>query len=147
MRGLTNLVPAMVLRSPAHRLMSRKYALISFAGRRSGRRYTTPVAYVREGNRVSLSTDSAWWRNLSGGAPVELRLKGKVVSGVGTVIGDEQEAIAALRCLVDAIPSYARPARLRRIGGRVPDEELTRAVRAGRRSIKVELSPPRKAAP
>ncbi len=65
-----NTVPMLILRSPVHRLMSGRYAIIEFTGRKSGRRYATPIAYVRDGDRVLLSTDSPWWRNLKGGATV-----------------------------------------------------------------------------
>jgi len=62
------------------------------------------------------------------------------VSGVATVIDDEGDAVGVLRRLVDAIASYARPAQLRRSDGRVPDDELRRAVRDGRRSIRIQLT-------
>jgi len=42
-----NRIPATVLRSPLHPMMSGKYLLLSFTGRKSGRRYTTPVAYLK----------------------------------------------------------------------------------------------------
>lgn len=140
MSRFANAVPKTVLLSPAHRVLSGKYAVLSFTGLRSGRRYTTPIAYVRDGDTVWLSTDSPWWRNVVGGATVQLRLRGRDHSGVTTVIQDEADTVAALRRLVDAIPSYAKPAGLRRIDGRVPDEELLRAVRQGRRSIRVALA-------
>jgi hypothetical protein len=36
-----------LLRSPAHRVMSRGVLLLTYTGRRSGRRYTLPVQYAR----------------------------------------------------------------------------------------------------
>ena len=53
--------------------------LITFTGRRSGRRFTTPVRYVRvgEGVRCFTSAENPWWRNLKGGADVTLRIEGK----------------------------------------------------------------------
>lgn len=52
--------------------------LITFTGRRSGRRYTIPVRYVRSDDtiRCFTSAENAWWRNLRGGADVILRLEG-----------------------------------------------------------------------
>jgi deazaflavin-dependent oxidoreductase (nitroreductase family) len=134
-----NLVPSLVLRSPLHRLMSGKYVIIEFTGRSSGRRYATPVAYVQEGSRVLLTTDSRWWRNLRGGAPVRLRLRGRTVEGTAQPVEDPARARAVLRALVDAIPSYAGPAGLRTEGGRVPDAEVDRAVQEGRVAIEVSL--------
>lgn len=52
--------------------------LITFTGKRSGRRYTTPVRYVRLDDtiRCFTSSENTWWRNLRGGADVILRLEG-----------------------------------------------------------------------
>jgi hypothetical protein len=66
---LKNFFPSLILRSPLHQLMSGKYAIIEFTGRKSGRVYTTPVAYVRDGDRVLLSTDSHWWGRRARGGP------------------------------------------------------------------------------
>jgi len=52
--------------------------LITFTGRRSGKRFTTPVRYVRVGDTVRCftSAENLWWRNLKGGADVSLRIEG-----------------------------------------------------------------------
>jgi deazaflavin-dependent oxidoreductase (nitroreductase family) len=73
-----NPVVKAVLRSPIHWLCSKSLMLITFRGRRSGKLYTTPVRYVRVGNTVRCFTtaESRWWRNLSGGADVTLRIAG-----------------------------------------------------------------------
>ncbi|MEU6584207.1 nitroreductase/quinone reductase family protein [Nocardia sp. NPDC046763] len=135
-----NFFPSLIIRSPFHSLMSAKYGILTFTGRKSGRIYSTPMAYVREGNRVLLSTDSPWHRNLTGGAPVTLLLRGRTVQGVATPVSDPAEGAAILRTLVDAIPSYAGPAELATENGRVPDAEIARAVTTGGRvSIAVEL--------
>jgi nitroimidazol reductase NimA-like FMN-containing flavoprotein (pyridoxamine 5'-phosphate oxidase superfamily) len=135
-----NLFPTLIIRSPLHGLMSTKYGMLSFTGRKSGRQYTTPMAYVREGDRVYLSTDSPWHRNLTGGAPVTMRLRGRNVTGTATPIPDPIEGAAILRKLVDAIPSYAGPAGLAKENGRVTDDEIARSVTTGGRvSIVVAL--------
>jgi deazaflavin-dependent oxidoreductase (nitroreductase family) len=134
-----NLFPSLVLRSPLHALMSGRFMIIEFTGRKSGRRYATPVAYVREGDRLLLSTDSPWWRNLAGGAPVRVRLQGRDMAGTGTAVTDPEAAAVIIRRLVDAIPSYYRPAGLVRDGGRVSDAEIGRAVATGRVGIQVDL--------
>jgi hypothetical protein len=136
---LKNLFPSLILRSPFHGLLSGRYAIIEFAGRKSGRQYATPIAYVRDGGRVLLSTDSPWWRNVAGGAPVRLRLRGRTVAGTATAITDPGEAGAIIRRLVDAIPSYAGPAGMTREGDRVDDTEIERAVAGGRVAIQVQL--------
>ena len=53
--------------------------LITFTGRNSGRQFTTPVRYFRDGETVRsfTSAESQWWRNLRGGADVVLRIEGR----------------------------------------------------------------------
>ena len=41
---LANQVPAMILRSPVHGMLSSRYLVLEFTGRMSGRRFRTPVA-------------------------------------------------------------------------------------------------------
>lgn len=134
-----NLFPNLILRSPLHFVMSGKYTIIEFKGRKSGRSYSTPVAYVREGDKILITTDSPWWRNMSGGAPVTVVLRGRRVSGKGTAVTDPARSAEILRKLVDAIPSYAGPAELERTDGRVSDAEISRAVAEGRVAIEVEM--------
>jgi F420H(2)-dependent quinone reductase len=87
---LGNRLVAWVLRSPLHRLASRDLALTAFRGRRSGRWFTTPVSYVRDGGRVLVLVGNPerqrWRRNLRQPAPVRLRLAGREVEGVGAVL-------------------------------------------------------------
>ncbi len=139
---LINAFPSIIIRSPLHPIMSSKYAIIEFKGRKSGRIYRTPVAYVRDGDEVLLSTDSPWYRNVAGGAHVRLRLRGRMVGGIADTVTDTDASTAILRKLVDEIPSYSRPAGLAKENGRVSDAEIRRAIGAGRVSIVVTLEAP-----
>jgi len=65
----------LVLGSRAHRMMSGQLMLLSFTGRRTGRSYTTPVSYVREGTNLLVPGGGAWWRNLTSGT-ARVRLRG-----------------------------------------------------------------------
>ena len=67
--------PAMLLRSSLHGLMSKKTLLITFTGRKSGKRYTTPIVYLREGDTFLVATNSPWWKNLRGGVPINSQWK------------------------------------------------------------------------
>ena len=104
----------LLLRSPLHGLMSGGTLLLTFAGRRSGRPYTTPVSYARDGNSVTLITNRqhGWWRNLRGGAPVQARLKGRDLSGTARVVEAGPAAVlAAVQTVYRGIPP-ARAAQL-----------------------------------
>lgn len=133
---LTNAVPLLVLRTPLlHRLMSRRYLVLRFAGRVTGRRYTFPVAYIADGDRLRLSTDSRWWRNVAGGQPTTVCHRGRWRPASATRITDRVEAATALRRLLDEVPGYARPAGLPVVAGRVPDAAVTAAVAGDRRVV------------
>ena len=84
-----------LLRSPFHRFVSNIYMLITFTGRKSGKIYTTPVQYKREGDAVYIVTSQGyiWWKNLRGGAEVTLLIRGKSYSGHATITEDEAQII------------------------------------------------------
>jgi len=65
----------LVLGSRAHQMMSGRLLLLSFTGRRTGRSYTTPVSYVREGTNLLVPGGGAWWKNLTSGT-ARVRLQG-----------------------------------------------------------------------
>jgi hypothetical protein len=95
----TNPVVKTLLRSPAHRLVSGSLALITVTGRRSGREYTFPVNYTREGDRVRIAVgwpeSKVWWRNLTGeGAPVDIVLAGERLHGHAVASGDESSGVS-----------------------------------------------------
>ncbi len=56
--------------------MGKNLLLLRYRGRKSGRTITTPVGYVRDGDRVVMVTSPSyrWWPNFVGGAEAELRL-------------------------------------------------------------------------
>jgi F420H(2)-dependent quinone reductase len=94
---VVNPVVRAVVRSPAHRLLSGHLALLTVTGRRSGRTFTFPVGYQRDGDRVTVGVDwperKRWWRNLSDAAPVEIWLAGVRRSGTARARGDEHTGV------------------------------------------------------
>jgi hypothetical protein len=51
--GYVNRLIKRLLSSPLHRLMSTNTMLLTFAGRKSGKKYTVAVRYVRTGDVVT----------------------------------------------------------------------------------------------
>lgn len=92
---LVNPLMKALLRSPLHGLVSDALLLIRFTGRESGRTYTTPVGYeeLEDTLYITSQTDRLWWKNLRGGAEVEVRLRGERRAGQAEVIEDN-EAVA-----------------------------------------------------
>jgi hypothetical protein len=85
-----NAVVRALLRSPLHRVMSGRTMVLSLAGRRTGTTYTFPVRYERRGDTITCYTDSAWWKNLRGGAAVTMLVKGRRLHGIAEPITDRQ---------------------------------------------------------
>ena len=136
--------PAMrwLLRSPLHPLLSASLMLVSFKGRVTGRTYTTPVRYVREGAtiRCHTSRDARWWPNLKHDPTVVLRIAGRDVACSASVIDDNPATIREL--LASYLTQYPADAVYHDVGlqrDRTPvPEDLDRAAS---RSIVVEATP------
>jgi deazaflavin-dependent oxidoreductase (nitroreductase family) len=82
--------------------MAKNLMLLRFRGRTSGTWYTTPVGYVREGDTVVIVTSPtyAWWRNVVGGADVDVRLDGRWRTGRARIVSPddpEYDATVALQ--------------------------------------------------
>lgn len=90
-----------LLRSPFHGLVSRIYLLISVTGRKSGQTYTTPVQYAQDGKRLYIITSAGyrWWKNLRGGAAVQLHLRGNPVKGFAETDEDAVSVAALLQTI------------------------------------------------
>ena len=103
-----NRVVRLLLRSPLHPLASRNLALITVTGRRSGRKFTFPVSYLQEDDRVRITVgwpdQKLWWRNLRGeGGPVRLRIRGVERTGHAVARGDERTGVT-VEVQLDTIP-------------------------------------------
>ena len=99
-----------ILRSPLHMMLSGNTLALTYAGRKSGKAYTTPVNYVRDGDCLLTTSyrTRTWWRNLRGEAPVSLRLQGHEVKATGRVIEDEPAVVEALFAYLSLKPSLAK---------------------------------------
>ncbi len=102
-----------LLRSPFHGVASSGLLLLTFTGRRTGRRITLPLGYQRKSELVTVLASHArrklWWRNFVEPRPVELVLRGRYRRGEARLVpGDSEE----FRDTVDATFQ-----RLPRLGG------------------------------
>lgn len=91
-----------LLRSPLHPVASARVALLTYTGRRSGRRYTIPVFYRDKGDRITVAVGwpdrKVWWKNLTGeGAPVDLLVRGDHLTGHATATREgDQDAVVSI---------------------------------------------------
>ena len=103
---LGNLIMPRLLRSPLHFFVSGQIMLVTFTGRKSGKVYSTPVEYKREGDTLIFFTqrDRVWWKNLQGGATVTIRLRGQDVQGQTETITDETAICTGFKRMHPNIP-------------------------------------------
>jgi deazaflavin-dependent oxidoreductase (nitroreductase family) len=106
---------AWVLRSPFHGMLSNGMMLITITGRKTGKTYTTPVGYYQEGGSlwVITSRERTWWKNLQGGAKVNLLLKRKPIQGEADTELDEKSVEARMVEYLRHVPQAAKPMGIR----------------------------------
>ena len=137
---LLNPLFRLLLRSPLHRLLSGQLILLTFTGRRSGRRYTTPVGYAQTGDMLLTGTEGRWKYNLRGGARVSVRLRGRERGGIAEVVDDEAGLLEGYRTILTLAPNYGRAIGLQLGPDGVPNrEDVVRAKRDGHVLVRIRL--------
>ena len=105
-----------LLRSPLHGLASRNLCLLTYRGRKTGRRITTPLSYVRETDprgrdlvRLLSSRRTRWWRNFVGApAEVEVEIAGEVHAGRAEALLEDGDRFRdGIRRFLTALPRDA----------------------------------------
>jgi len=127
------------LRTPLHIFMG-DTMLITVTGRKTGKKYTTPVGYFRTDDClwVLSSRDRTWWRNLRDGADVSLRLHGKEATGFGEAILDEEVVAQQIMEYVRQIPMSAKSLGVRVVDGSPNPEDAARLAEE-RLFVKIKL--------
>jgi len=99
-----------LLKSPFHSMVSKNMLLVSVTGRKSGKSITTPTNYVRDGNVLWVLSwrDRTWWRNLRGGAKLQVLLARKNLTVTGNVIEAKDAVTGQLVEYYTKVPQYAR---------------------------------------
>lgn len=104
---IANPINIAVLRSPLHGLMSKSTMLITFRGRKTGKTYTLPVEYHRADKSITIYSwkNRSWWKNLRGGVPVTVRVRGRDRSGTADIVpASEAEIVAGLQAAYPTFP-------------------------------------------
>jgi hypothetical protein len=122
-----------VLRTRLGRRLGRSLAVLRYIGRRTGQPHELVCQYAGDGETVWILVGQAasktWWRNLRGGADVELWLAGMHRQARAVVVeGAERpdEAAAGLTAYLAAVPAAARAVDL---GGDRSAEDVASAAR------------------
>jgi deazaflavin-dependent oxidoreductase (nitroreductase family) len=127
------------LRTPLYIFMG-DTMLITVTGRKSGKKYTTPVGFYRDGNLlwVLSSRDRTWWRNVRGGAQVEMRIRGKDMSGYAETLTDEDAVAKQIMEYARRIPLAAKRLGIRMEKGEPHPEDAARLAKE-RMFVRIKL--------
>jgi hypothetical protein len=130
-----------LLGSPLHWPLSRWFAVLAWSGRKTGRRHSTPVSYVREGTSVYITTGDRWSRNLTGGTPVTMRIAGEWHDAVATAVTDPVESLTEHERLFREHPWFRRLSGIPSDRRGHPDRDaIDRSLAAGRVLVRVDFA-------
>ena len=120
-----------LLRSPFHGMLSNGMMLITVTGRKTGKKYTTPVGFYREDDYLWVLTnrDRTWWKNLQGGAQVSLLLARRPVDAYAEPQLEVNTVEILLKEYIQHVPQAAKPMGIRMDGGNANNEDITRVAK------------------
>ncbi|WP_395309660.1 hypothetical protein V4U86_02155 [Mycobacterium sp. AMU20-3851] len=111
----------LVLKTPLGGLIG-DFMLVSFTGRKTGRRYATPVSAHRLDGALYVLLEAQWKYNFRDGADAQVSYRGKTTTMRGELISDP----AAVAALAERIATSYGPKKAQRqmgltfTGGRLP---------------------------
>ena len=134
MMKIGNDLMKVILRSPLHSLLSQNTLIVAVTGLKTGHEFSLPVNYVQDGNRLYIISKRCrtWWRNLRGGKPARIWLRGQEVEGIGMAEEDYRVVSDGLKRFFQIRPEYAKYFDVRLDAKGSPDEsDICSAAREG----------------
>lgn len=109
LQSLANRIIRGLLATPLlSRLIGSRLVTLYVVGRKSGRRYTVPVAYTRHEGDLLVGSPFSWGRNLRTGEAVAIRLKGRRRLADVKVLTDEQDVVDAYAVMARDNHAFAK---------------------------------------
>lgn len=109
-------------------------------GRKSGKRYTIPVAYTAHEGKILIGTPFGWGKNLRTGEPLEVKYKGKRRSADVEAFKDETGVVALYDLMCRDNHNFAN---FNKVGldsaGNPKPEDLRAAWQNGARAFRLTL--------
>ncbi|MEZ0108447.1 deazaflavin-dependent oxidoreductase (nitroreductase family) [Catenulispora sp. EB89] len=137
MQGLVNALTRAALSTPGvAKGIGRRLILLYVFGRRSGKRYAIPIAYMEHDGKVLIGTQFGWSRNLRTGDPIQVRYKGKLRSADIEVVEDPDRVAELYTLMCRDNHAFAKFHNIGFDSAGTPDAAAVReAVRLGARAI------------
>jgi hypothetical protein len=138
--GFLNAPMRALLRLPFPTPLSGRLMLISFTGRKSGKRFQLPVSYVQQGNLLLTPGGGKWKWNLQNGQSVRITLRGRNVLARPEFVKDADEVERLLTLMITAKPTLNAFIGIPKTKeGRLDRERLEAAISYGFRIIRWHL--------
>jgi hypothetical protein len=133
----------LLLRSPLHGIASSSIILLTYTGRKSGRRISVPLSFVRDGDDFLIVTfwRRNWWRSLQGGAPVSIRLQGREHPATAEAVTDPEAIQRDFGIYLQNTSYLARHLNVDMDEEDNPDPEALARAAEGRLMVRVRLTP------
>lgn len=123
------------------RVLGNRLLTLYVVGRKTGRRYVLPVAYVRDGEALLVGTPFGWVRNLRTGESITVRYKGKRQVADVQVYADEPAVVEKFGKMATENHQFASFNRIGLDAAGNPDpRDLHLAWAAGARAVRLTLS-------
>jgi deazaflavin-dependent oxidoreductase (nitroreductase family) len=139
LQGPVNRLVLGLLRTPGlSQLAGARLVALNIVGRKSGRKYTVPVAYTKDKGDLLIGTPFGWGRNLRSGEPVEIRLKGRLRQADVQAYADEADVVRLYAIMAKDNKNFAK---FNRVGfdadGNPKDVDLHSAWAGGARAFRL----------
>ena len=119
----------------------RDLALFTFAGRKTGKRYTVPVALYEFDGEPVITTAAPWRFNLRGGADVEVVTRGSTRKMHAELVEDRDEVAEVYAALLEKVGvEHANRVGLKLAGDRMPTRDEVVGGIGNRRAV-IRLTP------
>ena len=116
--------------------LGQKLILLYVFGRKSGKRYAIPIAYMEHDGKVLIGTQFGWIRNLRTGDPIQVRYKGRLRSADVEVVQDPERVAELYTSMCRYNHAFAKFHNIGFDGAGEPDADAVReAVRLGARAL------------
>ena len=126
------------LAGPLHaRFGSDTLMVLSFTGRRTGKRYRFPIGYMQQGSTLISYSPFSWWRSLRSGAPVTVTVRGRTLQGRAEAITDTAIVEAGMLVYLRHNPGDAKYFEVEIGPGGEPD--AADVARAAQRNVQVRI--------
>jgi deazaflavin-dependent oxidoreductase (nitroreductase family) len=105
---LYNPVMVWLLHSPLRRFGDKHTLLLTVTGRKTGKSYTFPVSYIRDGETLLIMTHKTrtWWKNLLTEAPVTVFVDGQEFLATGKTTRETDLVAKALLLFLQKVPAW-----------------------------------------